>query len=260
MAAGKRPAGMPGPKRRPRIAGTSGRPDQTDRVFAPQRVALVAAGGGPSLRRPPLRSGAPASRRRYPRPRLVRWQLRWPRPLAGLGWRPVAWMALLAVILALFAAVAAWRPGARVSNAAFVDNAATAEVKAAAADSLRTILGTDFAKIDQWPAAVRAKLTGRMQASFDKTSAVTVEAVKRARTRQDVQVNMVAVSMLEERLAEVAAVVTLSATGEDGTAGQSQRGGQRLRLEKVDGRWLLADVYEDCYRKGALSQDCGQPR
>ena len=129
----------------------------------------------------------------------------------------------------------------KVSNQAYVDNAATDEVKAAAANALTAISGYDFDKIDEWPDAARAVLTDEMKQDFDKTVDVTKSAALQAKTSTEVQVDPVGVTLLEDERAEVLAFMTVSVTN-DGQAQGSSSGPQLIRMQKVDGRWLLSEV------------------
>ncbi|MCL2534472.1 MAG: hypothetical protein FWE39_09915, partial [Nocardiaceae bacterium] len=68
-----------------------------------------------------------------------------------LSWRLVAVLGAAAVVVGAFAAVAAFRPGAQVSNTAYVDIATTSEVTDAARSALIALSEYSPDAIDQYP-------------------------------------------------------------------------------------------------------------
>ncbi|WP_235871203.1 mammalian cell entry protein [Rhodococcus spongiicola] len=158
-----------------------------------------------------------------------------------LSWRRVAVLGAAAVLLAAFAAVAAWRPGTHVSNTAYVDIAATSEV----ADATRSALDTLYAyapdNIDQYPDRARSVLTEGMRGEFDETVDVTVSAVKQSGTSTAVHLTDVGVKVLDGDRAELVVNMIVSAE-ENGVAQGSASGPLIIRMEKVGGVWLLSDI------------------
>ncbi|MEU5842541.1 hypothetical protein [Rhodococcus sp. NPDC047139] len=162
-------------------------------------------------------------------------------PHASGGWRPVLSVGTVAVVLAVFAVVAAFRPGAEVSNAAWVDNAATQEVTEAAKVAIETMHGYDYQTIDEDFAQIRDLLTPERLEEFDSTAEVTKKAAVDTRTVTEVMVEHIGATMLDDTRAEVAAYINVSATG-DGIAQGSAAAPLLVRMEKSDGRWLVSEI------------------
>ena len=158
----------------------------------------------------------------------------WTRPLVTL---------LVAGLLAGFAALAAARPGVADDNVAFVDNAATEEVRAAAEHALHTVYGYRFEDIGGYEAAVREVVTGPMLDELDTFAETTVSAIEQARTSADAQADPLGVSLLTEDRAEVLVNLVVSAT-KDGAAQQSVAGPVVLHMHKENDRWLAADIVD----------------
>lgn len=238
------------PARRPRVAGAprpsasqpdaavekAAAPEVTPEVKRPRKVPLVKRGSGSSLRRAdeqateitPLEDtpdAAGSSGR------------------ASSRWKPAAILAAIAVVLGAFAVVAAFKPGGDVSNEAYVDNAATDEVKAAVKNSLTTLYAYDDAKIDAYPAAARSVITDQMRTEFDKTVDQTVSAVKQAKTKTEAQVDPVGVTLLDDDRAELLVNLTVSASN-NGVAQQSAAGPVVVRMSKVNGTWLASQIID----------------
>lgn len=210
--------------RRPRVAGaTRPRPG-------------VTRGSGTSLRKPAA-VAKPATPIEAPEPAAET-------PPRRLRWLHVAILAAIAATLAVFAVVAWQRPGADVDNEAYVDTAATSQVKAETEHALQAISQYSFDKMDDWVAASHAVLTDSMKADFDKTVDVTKQAAAQARTVTQVHVSDVAVNQLQGDHAEVAAYLVVSVEN-NGTAAGSSQGPQLVRMQKVGDRWLLAAVILD---------------
>ncbi|TLG14964.1 hypothetical protein FEK35_06830 [Nocardia cyriacigeorgica] len=150
---------------------------------------------------------------------------------------------IAALALAVFAVVAALRPGVPDDNAAFVDNAATEEVRAAAEHALRTVYGYQLKDIDGYQAAVSEVLTGKMRAELDSYAATTISAIKQAGTSTEARVEPVGVTKLTGDRAEVLVNLVVSAE-KDGIAQQSVAGPVVLQMRKVDGRWLAEDIVD----------------
>ncbi|WP_254699009.1 mammalian cell entry protein [Rhodococcus sp. SGAir0479] len=158
-----------------------------------------------------------------------------------LSWRLVAALGVAAVVLAVFAVVAALRPGAEVNNTAFVDIAGTSEVTEAARSALETLYAYAPDSIDQYPDRAHAVLTDSMRAEFDKTVEPTVSAVKQSGTSTTVQLSDVGVKVLDGDRAELIVNMTVSAEM-NGVAQDSASGPLIVQMEKVGGVWLLSDI------------------
>ena len=150
-------------------------------------------------------------------------------------------LGVVAVVLGLFAVVAWMQPGANVENRAYVDNAATDEVKAAASNALSTISTYAWDKMDEWPDRAKSVLTADMQEQFDKTVDVTKSAAVQSKTTTQAKVDEVGVSLLDATHAEVLAFLTVSVEN-DGVAMGSSSGPQLIHMQNVDGNWLLSEV------------------
>lgn len=163
------------------------------------------------------------------------------RPGSRLGWRLVAVLGAVAVVLAAFAVVAAFRPGTTVSNTAFVDIAATSEVTDATRSALETLYAYAPDTIDQYPDRAHAVLTDSMKEEFDKTVEPTVSAVKQTGTSTTVQLSDVGVKVLDGDRAELIVNMTVSAEM-NGVAQDSASGPLIVQMEKVGDVWLLSDI------------------
>ncbi|MEZ7238974.1 hypothetical protein QYS60_14545 [Rhodococcus sp. GXMU-t2271] len=157
------------------------------------------------------------------------------------SWRPVAIVGGAALALGAFAAVAAARPGATVTNEAWVDSAATSEVTAAAGNAIETMHGYNHETIDEDFAAIREVLTPPMREEFDLTADVTKQAAVQTHTATEVRIDHIGASMLDDDRAEVAAFISVSATG-DAVAQGSASAPLLVRMEKIDGTWLVSEI------------------
>ncbi|WP_280481022.1 hypothetical protein [Nocardia cyriacigeorgica] len=166
-----------------------------------------------------------------------------PRAERARSWTLPLACGVAALALATFAVIAALRPGVPDDNAAFVDNAATEEVRAAAEHALRTVYGYQLKDIDGYQAAVSQVLTGKMRAELDSYAATTISAIKQAGTSTEAHVEPVGVTKLTGDRAEVLVNLVVSAE-KDGIAQQSVAGPVVLQMRKVDGRWLAEDIVD----------------
>ncbi|WP_241665839.1 mammalian cell entry protein [Prescottella subtropica] len=158
-----------------------------------------------------------------------------------LSWKLVAGTGAAALVLAGFAGVAAWRPGAQVSNTAYVDVSGTAQVTEAVRGALETLYAYAPDSIGEYPDRARGVLTESMRAEFDKTVDPTVSAVEQMGTRTSVQVSDIGVKVLDGDRAELIVNMTVSAES-NGVAQDSASGPLIVQMEKVDGVWLLSDI------------------
>lgn len=147
----------------------------------------------------------------------------------------------VAVILAVVAVVAAFRPGADVSNTAWVDAAATREVTDAAKHAIEAMHGYNYETIDEDFAEIRSLLTPERLEEFDATAEVTKQAAIQTHTVTEVNVLHIGTSVLDESQAEVAAYINVSATG-DGIAQGSAQAPVLVRMQKTDGNWLVSEI------------------
>ncbi|OZE79763.1 hypothetical protein CH305_14705 [Rhodococcus sp. 15-649-2-2] len=163
------------------------------------------------------------------------------RKASGIGYKHVIVVAIIAVVLGAFAAVAAFKPFATIDNAAWVDSAATQEVTSAATDALQTLYTYKADTIDADFDAARAVLNQSMLDEFNSTADTTKSAVVQTKTGTEAMVTDIGVSRLEDDKAELIANVNISAT-QDGVASGSAEGPLTVNMEKVDGTWKLSAI------------------
>ncbi|WP_026344073.1 hypothetical protein [Nocardia sp. BMG111209] len=171
----------------------------------------------------------------------------------GRRWRgPRSWalpvgLGLVAAVLTAFAVVAAFRPGVSDGNAAFVDTQATQQVQAAADNALKTIFSYDAATIagDKGAAAykdgVHKVVTGKMLTDFDKYADTTVSAIQQAKSTATTSADPIGVTLLTGDRAELLIDLTVSAT-RNGVPQESASAPIVLRMQKINGRWLAAEI------------------
>ncbi|KAA0923155.1 MULTISPECIES: hypothetical protein [unclassified Rhodococcus (in: high G+C Gram-positive bacteria)] len=162
-------------------------------------------------------------------------------PVSGIGYKHVIVVAVIAVVLGAFAAVAAFKPFATIDNAAWVDSAATQEVTSAATDALQTLYTYKAETIDADFDAARAVLNQSMLDEFNSTAETTKSAVVQTSTGTEAMVTDIGVTRLEDDKAELLANVNISAT-QNGVASGSAEGPLTVNMEKVDGSWKLSAI------------------
>lgn len=152
--------------------------------------------------------------------------------------------ALFVVVLVLIgigSVIAKVALDSKVSNQAYVDNAATDEVKAAAENALTTITAYKFDDMDGWADRSREVLAENMRADLDKTVDVTKSAAQQSKTSTEAKVDPTGVTLLDGDHAEVLVFLTVSVTN-DGVAAGSSSGPELARMAKVDGKWVLSEI------------------
>lgn len=136
----------------------------------------------------------------------------------------------------------AWTSGP-VSNGAVVDVGGTAELVGQSREAIEKIFSYDFSRLDDSADAARTMSTGqfaeRYMAVFDQT--IRQPAQQQQLTQTATVVNIGVTQMREDR-ATVMALTQFSA--QRTTTGQSTNapGLLRLEMERVDGRWKLAEL------------------
>ncbi|GAB0104952.1 hypothetical protein JMUB6875_39300 [Nocardia sp. JMUB6875] len=162
------------------------------------------------------------------------------------NWGVATVCAGLSVLLLAFAAAGAvnhWvsKPHSDSGNLAYVDNGATDEVKAAADHALTTLYGYKAAEIDKWKAGVNSVLTDKMQKDFAKYVDTTVDTIKQTQTDTQVKTDPIGVTLLTGDHAELLVNLNISAV-KDGKPEPLASGPIVLRMQKVDGHWLAAEI------------------
>ncbi|MCX5041653.1 hypothetical protein OG921_00405 [Aldersonia sp. NBC_00410] len=161
-----------------------------------------------------------------------------PLQLAALGF------VVLLVLIGIATVAGKFALDRSISNQAYVDTAATEEVKAAAENALTTITAYKFDDMDGWADRSHQVLNEKMQGEFDKTVEVTKSAAQQSKTSTETKIDPTGVTLIDGDHAEVLAFMNVSVTN-DGVAQGSSSGPQLARMEKVDGKWLLADIVLD---------------
>lgn len=160
------------------------------------------------------------------------------------GLRTVVVLAVGTVVVALFAFVAWKRPGAEVSNDAWVNSADTSEVASAARSAIETVYSYKYDTVDADFDEARSVLNDEMLAEFDKTAAMTIDAVKQTKTETVAEVTDIGVKLLSDDRAELVANMLVSASN-DGVAQSSAEGPISVSMEKIDGTWRLSKIDDD---------------
>lgn len=158
-----------------------------------------------------------------------------------IGWKLVATLGVIAALLGVFALVAVFKPGAQVSNPAWVDTAETQEVSSAARSAIETLYTYKSETVDQDFDKARAVLNKSMLDDFNRTAETTKTAVVQTKTATQAEVTDVGVKVLSDDRAELVASMTVSASN-DGVAQGSAQGPLSITMEKVDGKWLLSKI------------------
>ncbi|MBY4109673.1 hypothetical protein HQO82_06590 [Rhodococcus fascians] len=164
-----------------------------------------------------------------------------PKSASGIGFKHVIVVAVIAVVLGAFAAVAAFKPFATIDNKAWVDSSGTQEVTSAATDALQTLYTYKAETIDADFDAARAVLNQSMLDEFNSTADTTKSAVVQTDTGTEAMVTDIGVSRLEDDKAELIANVNISAT-QNGVASGSAEGPLTVNMEKIDGTWKLSAI------------------
>jgi Mce-associated membrane protein len=165
-------------------------------------------------------------------------------PAPFLTWRKVAVVAAVAVVIGIFAVVAALKPGASAqSNVAFINSAETSALKAQAGDRICAVLSIDPTKFDDWANNAKVGLTGQALTEFNEYQATSKDLAAQSGQGAECKVDLVAVSNMDSENATVIATLVISTT-QQGVAVLSGPGQARteLGLQKVDGQWLISRI------------------
>ncbi|MFC9762627.1 hypothetical protein [Rhodococcus jostii] len=165
---------------------------------------------------------------------------------AGTGssritWKLVGILGAVAVVLGVFAVVAAFKPGADITNTAWVDEGATAEVTKAGTEAIETLYTYSYETIDQDFEKARGYLNDAKRDEFDSTADTTKQAAIQTKTATQASATDIGVTMLDGDRAELLAHMNVSATG-DAVAQGSAATPLSIKMEKIDGKWVLSDI------------------
>ncbi|WP_084837482.1 hypothetical protein [Williamsia sp. 1138] len=161
-----------------------------------------------------------------------------------LTWRKVAAVATVAVVFAVLAVVLAFKPGAKTeSNDAFLDAAATSELKAQAGERMCTVLGVDPVKFDDWAARAKAALTGEYINEFNEYLQANRDLATQTGQGAECKVDLIGISNMDDTRANVIGTFVLSNT-QQGVAvlGTPNLARVDVGLQKVDGQWLISRI------------------
>jgi len=158
-----------------------------------------------------------------------------------ITWKLVGVLGAVAVVLGVFAVVAAFKPGADITNTAWVDEGGTAEVTKAGTEAIETLYTYSYETIDQDFEKARGYLNDAKRDEFDSTAGTTKEAAIQTKTATQASVTDIGVTMLDGDRAELLAHMNVSATG-DAVAQGSAATPLSIKMEKIDGKWVLSDI------------------
>ena len=158
-----------------------------------------------------------------------------------ITWKLVGVLGAVAVVLGVFAVVAAFKPGADITNTAWVDEGATAEVTKAGTEAIETLYTYSYETIDQDFEKARGYLNDAKREEFDSTADTTKEAAIQTKTATQASVTDIGVTVLDGHRAELLAHMNVSATG-DAVAQGSAATPLSIKMEKIDGKWVLSDI------------------
>ena len=158
-----------------------------------------------------------------------------------ITWKLVGILGAVAVVLGVFAVVAAFKPGADITNTAWVDEGGTAEVTKAGTEAIETLYTYSYESIDQDFEKARGYLNDAKRDEFDSTAGTTKEAAIQTKTATQASVTDIGVTMLDGDRAELLAHMNVSATG-DAVAQGSAATPLSIKMEKIDGKWMLSDI------------------
>ncbi|WP_043778787.1 hypothetical protein [Rhodococcus sp. JVH1] len=158
-----------------------------------------------------------------------------------ITWKLVGILGAVAVVLGVFAVVAAFKPGADITNTAWVDEGATAEVTKAGTEAIETLYTYSYQTIDQDFEKARGYLDDAKRDEFDSTADTTKQAAIQTKTATQASVTDIGVTMLDGDRAELLAHMNVSATG-DAVAQGSAATPLSIKMEKIDGKWVLSDI------------------
>ncbi|MGW5147938.1 hypothetical protein [Rhodococcus koreensis] len=156
-------------------------------------------------------------------------------------WKLVGILGAVAVVLGVFAVVAAFKPGANITNTAWVDAGATAEVTKAGTEAIETLYTYSYETIDQDFDKARGYLDDAKREEFDSTADTTKQAAIQTKTATQASVTDIGVTVLDGDRAELLAHMNVSATG-DAVAQGSAATPLSIKMEKIDGKWVLSDI------------------
>ncbi len=111
----------------------------------------------------------------------------------------------------MFAVVAAFKPGADITNTAWVDEGATAEVTKAGTEAIETLYTYSYETIDQDFEKARGYLNDAKRDEFDSTADTTKEAAIQTKTATQASVTDIGVTVLDGDRAELLAHMNVSA-------------------------------------------------
>ncbi|GGF96609.1 hypothetical protein GCM10007304_08230 [Rhodococcoides trifolii] len=150
--------------------------------------------------------------------------------------------AVLALLFAIVAVVAGLKPGTtEVTNQAWIDDAATNEVSAAATTALQTVFSYKVDTIDQDQDAARAVLDGDRLNEYNESAEQTKQGVLQTKTTSVAVVTDIGVSVLQDDNAQIVASMDISAN-QDGVDQGTVQTPVVVTMTRVDGKWLISQI------------------
>jgi|GEM_PF-7018626 len=234
MTGPRKPARPSAPRGKVRVAGSgpsTGNAGKSPEAGDDKSVSLTkGAAKGSTAAAPKARPAAPSA----------------PASESGfLTWRKVAVVAGIALVVGVFAIIAAFKPGVSETgpNLAFTNASETSALKAQAGDRICAVLSVDPTKFDDWANKAKTGLTGEALTQFNDYQTTTKDLAAQSGQGAECQVDMVAVSHMDDSNATVITTMIISTT-QQGVAVMGGPGQARteLGLQKIDGQWLISRI------------------
>lgn len=156
--------------------------------------------------------------------------------------RALAYAALVVgVVAGVVGGVLVTEPGVNVENRAFVDEAGTEEVMAAATTNVQRLVAIDHETLDEYHDSLGEFLTPNLVEELENNWPALRDSYEQTKTTVDANVTEAGVAYLAEDRAEVLLVQNVSMS-RDGAAAGSTSGTYLVALDKVDGVWKLSRI------------------
>ncbi|WP_338886353.1 hypothetical protein [Rhodococcus sovatensis] len=154
-------------------------------------------------------------------------------------WMPTIVVGVVAALLIAFATVAAMKPGTSVENAAWVDQATSAEVTRAATEGLTALYRYNWETIDDDLAKAREYMGPTLQEQTNQFLDAIKSGAVQTQTATEVDVMDIGLTRLEADKAEVLANMNVSST-RAGAAYDSAMFPIMVNMELIDGKWVVS--------------------
>ncbi|NUS43390.1 MAG: hypothetical protein HOQ24_06855 [Mycobacteriaceae bacterium] len=128
------------------------------------------------------------------------------------------------------------------ANTAFVDQAATKAVQAAASAAMQALYSFDYRQVDEYRPRAMACLTGSARPQFEASAENLATALTATDTMSTAEADPVGVVHLGLENAELLLAVTISTVRSGIVSPETTTYSTVVRMAKVDGRWLVSDL------------------